>query len=367
MNILFMTRRFPPSIGGMERYAFDIYSALTRQPDMQTSLVKWGGKNKWLHLPILPVLFVWGFWLLLTRKIDVIHAQDGIMSAVGHLLKLIFRKPLVVVIHGLDITYKNPLFRAVIPRTVAQADKVICISTAAQDAAVIAGVPREKTVVITLGVDDLLFANDKLGARSRLVSELGLSKDAKILLSVGRLVKRKGIAWFVENVLPQLAAQDKNIVLLVSGEGSEREVIERAVKTHSLENHVQLLGRTSDTMRKDLYNGSDIFIMPNIVVSGDMEGFGLVLTEAAICELPVVAAGIEGIRDAVKDGQNGYLLDSEDAEGFVYKIQVLLQNRRELETFGKKARQYTLANYNWNSIANQFVDVYKEVSGGKRI
>ena len=362
-----MTRRFPPSIGGMERYAFDIYSALTRQPDIQTSLVKWGGKNKWLHLPILPILFVWGFWLLLTRKIDVIHVQDGIMSAVGYILKLVFRKPLVVVIHGLDITYTNPLFRAVIPRTVARADKVICISTAAQDAVIAAGVSREKTVVITLGVDDLLFTNDKQAARLRLESNLGLHKNTRILLSVGRLVKRKGIVWFIENVLPQLVKQNKNIVLLISGEGGERDRIEQAVKVHGLEEHVQLLGRTSDAMRKDLYNGSDIFVMPNISVPGDMEGFGLVLTEAAICELPVVAAGIEGIRDAVKDGQNGYLLHSKDAEGFITKIQELLHDKHKLEAFGRNARQYTLQNYNWNAIAGRFVDIYKEVLGGKRV
>lgn len=359
MNILFMTRRFPPSVGGMERYAFDIYSALKKQPDTEICLVKWGGKNKWLHLAILPVLFVQGFWLLLTRKVDVIHAQDGIMSAVGFVLKCIFRKPFVVVIHGLDITYKNPLFRAVIPRTVRSADAVICISTAAQDAVVAAGIPKEKTIVITLGIDDALFANDKQAARKRFEQELALPSDAQILLSVGRLVKRKGIAWFVANVMPHIVARNPNAVLLVSGEGDERSAIEQAVSDNSLEAHVRLLGRTSDQMRQDLYNGADVFIMPNISVPGDMEGFGLVLTEAAVCELPVVAAGIEGICDAVKDGENGLLVRSKDIKAFETTITGLLADQEAAQMFGKKARRYTLAHYNWDAIAGRFIEVYK--------
>lgn len=362
MKVLFMTRRFPPSVGGMERYAFDIYTALTKQPNTQVSLVKWGGKNKWLHVALLPVFFVWGFWFLATRKVDVIHAHDGVMSAVGYCLKLIFRKPLVVVLHGLDITYANPLFKLIVPRAIARADRVICVSSATRDEAIKRGIDPAKATVITLGVDDVLFMNDKKAARQHIVRSLNLDADLQILLSVGRLVKRKGVAWFVGEVVPDLVQKFPKLVLLISGDGDERAAIEQIINERKLTSHVYLLGRTSDDMRRNLYNGADVFVMPNVTVPGDMEGFGLVLAEAATCELPVVAAGIEGIRDAVKDGENGYLVASKDKGAFVTKLSELLADPRKAQAFGKKARLYTLANYQWSIIAGQFTDEYRKLS-----
>jgi glycosyltransferase involved in cell wall biosynthesis len=357
-----MTRRFPPSVGGMERYAFDLYTSLTKRPDAKVSLVKWGGKNKWLHVAMLPVFFVWGFWVLVTQKIDVIHAHDGVMSVVGYALKFIFRKPLVVVLHGLDITYTNSLFKLIVPRAVAKADRVICISSATREEAVKRGIDPARVVVITLGVDDVLFMNDKQAARRRLIDELKLNHDAQILLSVGRLVKRKGIAWFVSEVMPEIVRKFPKTVLLISGDGDERQAIEQATIKNNLSAHVKLLGRTSDEMRRNLYNGADVFVMPNISVPGDMEGFGLVLTEAATCELPIVAAGIEGIKDAVKDGENGYLVASKDKKAFVSKIGSLLADPKNAQTLGRKARTYTLDNYQWSAIAGQFIEEYHKLS-----
>lgn len=361
MKVLLITRRFPPSVGGMERYAFDLYTALNKQVDI--SLVKWGGTNKWLHVALLPYFFVRGFWVLLTQKIDIIHMQDGVLAPIGYTLHVIFRKPFVVVIHGLDITYQNPIFKTIVPWAVKRADKVICISSAARAEVLKRGIPADKAIVITLGVDDVLYSGNKKEARSRLLQYIGKDENTKLLVSVGRLVKRKGIAWFIHNVMPTLVKDNPNTVLLVSGDGEDRENIESAISEQNLENNVVLLGRTSDEVRRDLYNGSDVFIMPNISVPGDLEGFGLVLTEAATCQLPVVAAGIEGIRDAVVDGKNGFLVESGKPEQFIQKISELLGDPKAAAEFGEQARQFTLAHYDWQIIAERFSDEYAKLTG----
>ena len=360
MNILFVTRRFPPSVGGMERYAYDLYSVISKRTNVV--LVKWSGKSKWMHVLLLPYFFVRGFWILLTQKIDVIHMQDGVLAPIGYILKLIFQKPLVVVIHGLDITYQNPVFKLIVPWALRRADKVICISSAARDEVLKRGVSPEKVIVITLGVEDTLFTNDHQASRQRLIEAVGFPKEAHILVSVGRLVQRKGVSWFVDHVMPKLMHNDPHIVLLVAGDGVEREVIEQAIFRHGLDKHVYLLGRTTDAMRQDLYNGSDIFVMPNIVVPGDMEGFGLVLVEAATCELPVVAAGIEGITDAIVDGRNGFLVESANVEQFRNKILEILQDKTSARLFGKQARGYTLEHYDWDIIAEAFTKEYTKLA-----
>lgn len=359
MKSLFLTRKFPPSVGGMERYAYDLHASISKKTDV--TLLKWGGSNKWLPF-VLPWLMAQSLWRLATQKIDVIHMQDGVLAPIGYILKLLFRKPLVVVVHGLDVTYQNPIFKRVVPWALRRADKVICISSAARDEVVKRGVDPDKAMVITLGVEDTLFSGDHDAARQRLIQKLNLPQDVYILVSVGRLVQRKGIAWFVDHVMPKLMLHDTHIALVVSGDGSEREVIEQAIHRHGLDKHVFLLGRTSDAMRKDLYNGSDVFVMPNIVVPGDMEGFGLVLVEAATCELPVVAAGIEGITDAIKNDQNGFLVKSGNVQQFERKILEILQDKPAAQAFGTQARAYTLAHYDWKVIGDAFIREYEKLS-----
>jgi phosphatidylinositol alpha-1,6-mannosyltransferase len=94
-------------------------------------------------------------------------------------------------------------------------------------------------------------------------------------------------------------------------------------------------------------------------VDGDVEGFGLVALEATICATPVVASGIEGITDAVKDGENGFLLPSEDADAWVEKLTELLANRQALKRFGQQAQQYTRQHYGWDRMVDGYLAVFR--------
>ena len=114
---------------------------------------------------------------------------------------------------------------------------------------------------------------------------------------VGRLVERKGIYWFIKNVFPKL---DKNYIFLIMGKGQEELKIKELIKSLKLQDRIIMLGRAPDDLKRLLYNASDIFIMPNIPVEGDMEGFGTVTIEAASCGLPVITSNLEGINNQAK-------------------------------------------------------------------
>jgi len=357
-TILFIARRFPPSVGGMERFAFDLQASLRDKADVQ--LIKWGGANKWLPL-VLPAFFVRACWTLITRKVDIIHVQDALQSPMGAVLKLLFRKPLTVVAHGLDISFDNRVYQAVVPRALRRADHVFCISRAARDEVVARGVPAEKVSSVPLGITDDLYDPDQEGARRRVCAEAGVAASSRLVLSTGRLVKRKGVNWFVDTVLPDLVRDDGQIVFLVSGDGPERAEIEQTVERRGLRDHVRLLGRTSDEVLRDLYNGSDVFVMPNIRVPGDMEGFGRVLLEAALCELPVVATGIEGIRDAITDGENGTLVAEQDPDAFGAAVRAVLADPEVARRTGVRAREYSLAHFAWDHVADQYLAEYQRL------
>lgn len=356
VKALFITRKYPPSTGGMERFAYDLSHALADKIDLR--LVKWGGSRRALLLLVIPSLWLQSAWQLIKGGVNVIHVQDGILAPLAYSLALLFQKPYVVVIHGLDITYPNKLYQAVIPWAVRRASSVVCISQATAREAQERGVAAAKIQVISLAIKDELHGRF---TRVELLQQLNLPTDTPLLLTVGRLVKRKGIAWFIDSVLPGLVERYPSLVYVVVGEGPERLPIEAAISRGGLAEHVRLLGQAEDSLYKAAYNGADIFVMPNIHVPGDMEGFGLVLLEASLCALPVVAADIEGIKDAVTDGKNGILVPVKDVTAFQDEISHFLANKLQAAQFGKQSRRFTLENYQWDKLADRYIAEYQRL------
>lgn len=358
--IVFITRKFPPQAGGMERAAYELFKHLSRVADVK--LMKWGGSNKWLLL-VLPYLFLKSIWFLISNKVSVIYLQDGLLAPLGLMLKILTGKRVVITIHGLDITYKNRLYQFVIPKCVKRLDKVICVSNATKETCEEKGIQGEKITVIPDGVsDDFRVSEAKQKPREEFSHELKINLHGKkMLLSVGRLVERKGFHWFVENVLPLLMENANGWLYLMVGGGNFAPHIQDAVTRNGFQDHAFMLGRVSEEILKVLYSIGDIFIMPNIPVTDDLEGFGIVALEASSCGLPVVASNLEGISEAIKDNENGFLIEPGSAYGFASKIRELLENDDLRARFGGRARRYTLENYGWERIAGLYLEQFIRV------
>ena len=359
MKILFITRKYPPTKGGMEKVAYDLYNHLSEIEDV--ILVKWGGSNKWLPL-VLPSILIRSFLILLTNKVDVIYLQDGLLSPLGVILKL-FRVPIVITIHGLDITYRNKVYQFVVPRCVAQLDNVICISQATKEECMHRGIPKDRLSIVPNGIsDDFFIENEtKEQLKETLSNELNINlTDKKIILSVGRLVERKGLHWFIENVIFKIKEQRQDFVYLIVGDGIFKEKIRESIKENNLEDYVFMVGKVDDAFLKKLYNVADIFVMPNIPVKGDMEGFGIVLLEAASCGISIVASNIEGIKDAIKDGKNGFLIEVFNVGMFIEVINRLLDNNEKKQKNGINVRAFTLQNYEWKKVAEKYVNCFAQ-------
>jgi len=339
----------------MQKFAYDLSEAL---PGQDTQLVKatWGGSNIWLPV-VLPWLFLRGLRALVTdRSIQVIHMQDAVLSPLGWLLSKLSRKPWVVVAHGLDLTFKLAFYQKVNLFFARRCQAMIAISEATAREAKTRGVPTAKIVVIPLGVDE---APPPKVDKQKVCSSIELSKDDKILITVGRLAKRKGVAWFTANVLPDLP---DNVHYVIIGEGAERSNIETEITKHGLNNRVHMLGEVDDKTKQDWLASADIFVMPNIKVPGDMEGFGIVAHEAALAELPVVASNLEGIAQALQDSRNGFLVPEKDAKAYDNKIKTLLSDNKKRRDFGRQARAYTIKTFGWPTIAAGYRLVYQKIT-----
>jgi phosphatidylinositol alpha-1,6-mannosyltransferase len=127
-----------------------------------------------------------------------------------------------------------------------------------------------------------------------------------------------------------------------------------------------VLGLVPEEDLAGLYSACDLFVMPNIPIPGDKEGFGVVMLEAGLCGLPSIASRIEGIADVISDGKNGFGLQAWDADGFAETINRFAAERSRLDALSMSARQYTLATFTWAEIAGRVADTVRLVSKRKR-
>lgn len=346
----------------MEKANYYLSQTLKKFTDVE--LISWGGSRRWLPL-VIPYFLIRSFWILLTKDIDVIHSGDASLSPLTLILKYVFKKPVTATAYGLDVTWRFWPYRRIIPKCLTRLDKVVCISNQTVNECILAGVEEKKIILIPIAVDpDEFYPRQNKEELKDIVSDkYGVDlHDKCVLLSVGRFVKRKGFPWFVENVMPTIIEKRKDIVYLLVGNGALRKGLEEAIVAHNLEDHVFLLGGVGDELLKILYNMADVFAMPNVPVEGDMEGFGIVALEAASSGIPVVASRLEGIRDAIKHGENGFLVEPYDVGGFSDAIVRFLGNDLERENLGKRARQFTIDNFTWDVVAGRYLNVFKSLA-----
>lgn len=278
-----------------------------------------------------------------------VHLCDGLLAPIGRLLKLFSRSRVSASVHGLDVTFSRPPYQLLIPSCLRHLDQIVCVSRSTRDECLKRGIPADRCVVISNGIslEEFRVAGDRQDLIPELEMGLGRSlAGRKILVTVGRLVKRKGVQWFVEEVLPRLSPR---YLYVVVGTGPEREGIQGAVTRRNLQDRVVLTGRQPDRLRNTLLHAADAFIMPNISIPGDVEGFGIAAIEAGACGLPVIAAGIQGIRDAVVDGVTGHLVPERDAREFAMRIETVRLNRDRI-------RATVVNRFNWETAGRDYAE-----------
>jgi glycosyltransferase involved in cell wall biosynthesis len=348
-RILCLSRAYPPVIGGIERQNYELFASLAEIAQIKIIANRYGKRN----LPFfLPLAFL--KTLVYLPGYDVILLGDGMLSFIGWLIKLLSRKKVVCIVHGLDVTlphrfYQRLWVRYFMPRL----DAIVAVSEQTRRESICRGIPPEKVAVVPNGVNLRNFTCEY--DRSVLTALIGKAyENRKIILTVGRLIKRKGVAWFVASVMPKLPEE---VIYLVVGEGAERTSIEHAIKANQLGDRVFLLGHADEEQKKTLYAVADLYVQPNVKVTGDIEGFGLVVLEAAASCTSVIAARLEGLQDAVTDGKNGVLVEAGNEDEFVRQVNKYLMDDALRNKLGKEARVFVSERFEWHRIAQRYFDI----------
>jgi phosphatidylinositol alpha-1,6-mannosyltransferase len=355
------------NVGGMQRVATELHEALLQRDDIAMRTIALRSSWKWVHVKAVP--FLVSLAARLRVEVAWFRADTILFTSMTTALPLLVAGPalkrrgvrLAAIVHGLDVTDPNPAYQLAVRRLCKILDVVMPVSRATGDELVARGLAPNKVRVVPNAVDLSRFegVSDQRGDANTVAVQGApeLPDDAFLIITVGRQVRRKGFAWFVDHVMPKLPDQ---VVFWLAGDGPERPEIDAAIARQRLGHRVRCLGKVSEEELVALYQRADLFIMPNIVVPGDMEGFGIVMLEAGACGLPTLAADLEGIRDVISEGVNGWFAPTGDADAFASRIETLLGDRRSLAEASRRTAEHVKKTFTWDKTAERYLEALRK-------
>ena len=220
------------------------------------------------------------------------------------------------------------------------------------------GVPAARIAVIPCGVDLRLFT--PTGPREE-------RRRTYRVLSVGRLVPRKGVGTVVE-AIARLAREGLDVELIVVGGGAtesggdpELDRLAQIVARCDAEEHVELRGQVPQAQLPEIYRSADL-----VVCAPWYEPFGIVPLEAMACGIPVVASSVGGLIDTVVDDVTGLHVRPRDLPGLASTMRALLEEPEERERMGVLGRRRVVRRYSWDRVAADTERAYRAVMARHR-
>lgn len=382
MKILMLSWNFAPVIGGLEDLVTQQFAGLRRAGnDVQIATAHahnvlpqegvWRAARPGLFAYLVHALRT-GWSLARRWRPDVILCGSVVTVPIGWLLSRWFRLRFVVIVYGGDLVYEHWLVRPAIRFALRRADRVVAISRHTLHLAESIGLDPSRMSIVTPGVD--LEPFDTQQPLDPTDGELDVGFEGRqVLLSVGRLVRRKGILEFVERVLPRLVDADASVLYLVVGGDATASLAHRErlsdkigarIDELGLADHARLLGQVSDAKLVALFRRADLFVLPVLDVPGDIEGFGIVFLEAALGFTASVSTRVGGIPDAVVDGETGALVAPGDYDAMADAIGRLMADAELRDRLARQGEARARREFGWDAIAARLEQELVEVQRG---
>lgn len=330
------------------RYFFSRWENLTHEETAPDRM------RKSLLYKLLPLLFVAAgmvaAWRLARRRrYDVIHVHWPLpLAALGWAAARAARAPTVTLFYGVELRWVASGLRALrwfLRWAIRRSTEVVAISSYTANEV-------RKLVDCQVTVIPYTFELSAARAEVQRTAHPGFE-----ILTVGRLVERKGVIHLVE-ALAALPAQ-LSARLIVIGEGPESPRIRARAEALGVADRVELRGRQPDDALRAAYASADVFVLPAIVdARGDTEGLGVVLLEAMNFGVPVIASASGGIVDIVKHDETGLLVPPADAAALAAALGRIAADRALAGRLGDAGRQFVRSAFTWDAIVSRWQAVY---------
>jgi phosphatidylinositol alpha-1,6-mannosyltransferase len=386
MRLLVVTQDFPPEIGGIQTYTWELVRRWAHRDARLAVLAPDADDpadvDASLPVPVTRVstrpdlLPVAGAPALLRiarkHRVDVtFHAQwQTVAAALVGRWATGFPRRIVCAAHGRELLFNParsvPALGAAYDRLrralLRGVDRFAPVSRYTAGLLHDLGVPPDRTTVVRNGTDPDRFHPIP---RPRSRQALGLG-DRSIILTVGRIVRRKGLDTVIR-ALPSIADAVPNVLHLIVGTGPDRDRLTRLAAAHGVRDRVRFEGEVAFDDLPTYYSAADVFAMPSRESRPDVEGFGLVFLEAGACATPVVGARSGGIPDAVRDDETGLLVPPDDPNALADALTRILTSDALARRLGTAGRQYTLHTANWDEAAARLWEVLARTDRADRV
>ena len=371
MEILVITWNYPPRRGGIEYLVNHVVAGLRKHHAVRV-VTAYNHSSKATEIDVMrapcpglipfALFALWRGMISLRRDpgISVVFGGSTLAAPLVWILARLFSRRAVVQVHGLDIIYRSALYQLLCVRWLRRCDRIIANSAYTATLAESKGVSPKRISVIPPGVDPERFAaTSDVAAMKKFFGLAG----RRVVLFVGRLARRKGVKELIQNSFPRVVAAVPEACFVIVGANPTESLAHRddmvteiaaAASWLELERHVILLGSLSDDDLVKLYQACDLVVLPALATTEDVEGFGIVLLEAAAAGKPVVATRVGGIQDAVEDGEGGLLVAPGDYDALSQAIVNLLGDERKRQMIGARARQRLNENFTWSRVISLY-------------
>ena len=368
MTHLLVTNDFPPKVGGIQVYLWELwrrldpatFAVLTASSDPGAAAFDAEQAERGVRIERAPEAVLLPTPQLahrINRAADAIDA-DLVLLDPAFPLGLLgphLARPTGVVLHGAEVTVPGrlPVTRLLLNRALAHSALVVSAGQYAADEAAHAlrGRAMPPVVVIPPGVDLTRFRPVEAAERLEVRRRLGLPETGPLVVSVSRLVPRKGMDVLVD-AAARLRHDVPNLTVVIAGRGRETDRLRRRVEETGAP--VVLTGSVSDADLPLLVGSADVFVMlcRNRWMGLEQEGFGIVFLEAAACGVPQVAGRSGGAHEAVADGETGLLVDDpSDPEQAAAAIRRLLDDPDLARRMGEASRRRAEASFDYDVLA----------------
>lgn len=283
---------------------------------------------------------------------ELIILGDGWLSNLVPWLKKETNKPVAIFFHGKELARMKKFKAQKQLDGLKVADCIYVNSGFTKDLVTSTGYEGGKVVTLYPGVNTDLFRE---GMDSSLIKKKHGLQGKKVMISISRLAKRKGIQNNIA-ALKNVLKEHPDLVYVVVGSGPMKDELKQKVSDLGLEGNVVFAGRVP-TEELPLYHAAaDLFVLPNLYLkeSADAEGFGIVFLEAGACGRAVIGGKNGGTSDAVVEGKTGVLVESENIEELSQAISELLSDDERRLQMGLEGAKRAHENFSWNSVKEQF-------------
>lgn len=262
-------------------------------------------------------------------------------------------KNIVALTHGHEVWWaKLPIFRSALSKIARDVDALTYLVDFTKNAMLPAVADKSKLINIAPGIDIDHFSPS--GIDQNLIEKYRL-QDRRVIVSVGRLVHRKGQDKLIE-AMPDILKRFPNAVLLLVGQGPIKSMLEKLIRHYGLENNVIFTGRIQfDDLPNHIQLG-EIFAMPcrDRFFGLEVEGLGIVYLEASACGIPVIVGKSGGAPDAVINNKTGLIVDGRNTSEIAEAVCKLLSDKELARKMGDEGRKWIVENWRWEIWSNKF-------------